>query len=266
MGDRFMGVPHASSVGSQEAKVAYSRTEYQLVTITALYIAIKMNERTIFGSQDFAAASRGTYSLEDIEDMELKIVRALSWRLCPPTSLQVAYRILSLMLSEDPQANIEPGTFNLLQEEVIVQTENAVRDCYFTTERPSTVAVAAIMNAIESVCDWDPEYLTEALMCVVGRFPFETHAVFLRARNRLLHLASEEEAEESGTAVVSEENRTLLLEEESQNSRDEGGALDPGDYHSYHSLVRGILEQTPSSPRSVVCDDAWDESSCATIY
>lgn len=197
------------------------------------------------------------HSHEDIEGMELKILHALSWRLYPPTSLQVADQIISLMLSQDARTKIGADTLDLLQEEVAFQTENAVRDSYFATQLPSTISAAAIMNAIELVCDQDCEYLTKSLICVIGRFPFESHAILLGARNRLLHLANEEEVEENDTTVASEE---------SWNASVDKGALNPARYHIYHNLMRESLEKTPSPPRLVTCDNAWDESSCATMH
>jgi len=256
---RFASAPRTSSAGSQGTRPSRDRAEYQLVTITALYIAIKLNERTILGSHEFAAATRDVCSLDDIQGMELKILHALSWRICPPTSLQVANQMLSLMLSQD-HTDIEQCTVDLLQEEVAVQTENAVRDHYFATQRPSTVAAAAIMNAIESICDqycehFVCEHLTQALVCVIGQFPFESYAVLLGARNRLMHLMTEEEEKEI----------CVVPEEELQHAGAEEESLHPSDSHRMYHLVQDNLDQTPSSPRLVVYDDACDDSSCVTI-
>mmetsp|Transcript_28432 Transcript_28432/g.61072 ORF Transcript_28432/g.61072 Transcript_28432/m.61072 type:complete len:338 (+) Transcript_28432:87-1100(+) len=179
-----------------------SRGQYQLVTITALYIAIKLNERSTFGSEDFTAASQGTYTVEDIEDMEIKILHGLSWRLCPPTGLQVGYRILSLLLSQlentadndnDTTAKLDRGTWEFLRDEVAFQTESAVRDYFFTTQRPSTTAIAAIMNAIEQVNDHAYEHLTTALLRVLREFAFDSTLALLEAREQLHCLVNEHE-------------------------------------------------------------------------
>jgi hypothetical protein len=263
--DRFASAPRTSSSGPRGTRPSDDRAGYQLVVIAALYIAIKLGEPTAFGSRDFAVATRGMYSPDEIEGMELKILQALSWRMCPPTSVQAAHHILLLMLSQDTRTDIELGTLDLLREEVAFQTESAVQDYYFVTQRPSTVAAAAIMNAIESVCGRECAPLTEALVCVIGEFPFASYAVLLGARNRLLQLVTEEEEKETGAALLSQRTVVPVLEEASQHAGAEEEALDPSDHHIYH-LVQGSLDQTPSSPRSVVYDDAWDESSCATIY
>jgi hypothetical protein len=263
--DRFASAPRTSSSGPRGTRPSKDRAEYQLVVIAALYIAIKLGEPTAFGSRDFAVASRGMYTPEEIEGMERKMLQILSWRMCPPTSVQAAHHILSLMLSQDARTHIKPDTLDLLREEVAFQTENAVRDHYFTTQRPSTVAAAAIMNAIESVCDQDCEHLTEALVRVIRHFPFASYAALLGSRNRLRQLVTEEEEKETGAALPSQRNMAPVREEEAQHAGAEEGALALSDHHIYH-WVQGGLDQTPSSPRSVVCDDAWDDSSCANIY
>lgn len=214
--DRFMSTPHTStsSTRSHEVDALHDRTEYQLITVTALYLSIKLNEQTFFGIQDFTAGTRGAYSFEDIEGMELKILHALSWRVCPPTSLQVGNHILSLLLPRETIAKLEPGTLDFLHEEVAFQTENAIREYSFVTQRPSTIAAAAIINAIEKVSNQDCEYLTETLECILSEFPFESTAVLLEVRYRLLCLMSENKDAGNGTGIVFERIRVPPYEEE----------------------------------------------------
>jgi hypothetical protein len=248
--DRFASAVQTTSPRSQENRLAQDRAEYQLVIITALYISIKLNERTIFGSQDFAAASRGMYSLQDIQGMELKILHALSWRMYPPTSLQVANQILSLMLSQYAHTNIKQETLDLLQEEVAFQTENAVRDYYFATQRPSTIAVAAITNAIQRVSKTisDCRYLMEALIRILKEFSFDSSAVLLKVRHRLLRLMSERETDKNTSRMGSERTR-------------------PNDYisPSFVQLAQDNAEQAMPPPRLVIYEDTSGDDSCATM-
>lgn len=268
--DRFVGAPSASPAGSpagsqdHDTEASFDRAAFQLVVVTALYISIKLNERTTFGSQDFVAASRGMYSVEDIQCMELKILHVLSWRVHPPTGFQVATQILSLMLPDTTK--IKPGTLDLLREEVAYQTENAVRDYYFVTQRPSTVAAAAIMNAIEAVDHQDHEYLTNALASVLEKFPFESQAVLSEARDQLLLLTNEEEDDESIATREPEWDEAPARWEESRSAIVGEDTLDPRNDQVHHRLVQETLGRILSSPRSVVCNDAWDDCSCATVY
>jgi len=254
--DRFVSTNRASP--SSQVDALHDRAQYQLVTLTALYISIKLNERVSFGSKDFAAASRGTYSVEEIEDMEMNILHGLSWRLCPPTSLQVGNQILSLMLPQVEKTTLEQGTWDLIRDEVAFQTENAVRDYYFTTQRPSTIATAAIINAIEQVNDQDYEYLMIALLGVLKDFAFDSYPVLLEARDQLNCLVNEKD--ESGVVMVSVTTGVPTLEASHNSS----------DIYNHHSMVQDKLEETMvsnSSPRSysVVSTDSCDDS-CATVY
>ena len=243
LADRFVGTPRGSAA-------LRDCTQYQLVTITALYISIKLNEQIIFGSRDFAAACRGVYAPEDIEDMERTMLDALDWRLSPPTSLQLANQILSLMLPEERKTRLAPETWPALREAVARQTERAVRDYSIAIQRPSTVAAAAIMNALEDVAsDEDFARLTEALVGVVKEYPFETRCLF-DTKAQLRFFLNDD------VATGSERTEESAVEEE---------ALHP-DHHFHHRLVQDCLDRALSSPKLVICDDAWDDASYATVY
>mmetsp|Transcript_23712 Transcript_23712/g.42919 ORF Transcript_23712/g.42919 Transcript_23712/m.42919 type:complete len:322 (+) Transcript_23712:54-1019(+) len=208
--DRFMSITtnptasqqqsHQRSSSSTEEQekgdVLQDRTHYQLVAATSLFISIKLNEQETFSSIDLAAASDGAYTVQAIEDMEIEIFGGLSWRLCPPTSLQVGYRILSLLqMPQFENTNtmlIERGTWEFLRNVLAYQTESSVRDYYFTTQRPSTTAIAGIINAIEQVKNHrDYTCLTTALLRVLKEFAFDASSVLLVARCRLNRLMDE---------------------------------------------------------------------------
>ena len=86
----------------------------------------------------FADMSRGDYSKDDIEDMELNVLQSLSWRINGPTSIQIAHSILSLVLP--CHTNLRESTWGFILDEVRYQTEHAVRDYYLCIQRPSTIA------------------------------------------------------------------------------------------------------------------------------
>ncbi|KAL7531464.1 hypothetical protein ACHAXR_004059 [Thalassiosira sp. AJA248-18] len=185
LADRFMSMNTTLAHRSQD--VLYDREQYQLVALTALYISIKLNERMAIGSSDFAAVSSGKYSLEDIEEMEREILQCLQWRLCPPTSLQVAYHILSLMPPQVKET-IKQGTWNFVEEEMKFQAESAVREYYFMTQRPSTIAMAAIVNSIEQVNDLEYGHLSMALSRILEEFDFDHPRLILKTTDQLHRL------------------------------------------------------------------------------
>ena len=161
------------------------------------------------------------------------------------------------MLSQDPHTQIELSKFDLLREEVAFQTGNYVQDYYFTTQRLITIAAATIMNAVESVCNLNCKHHTEALIYVVEKFPFESYAVLLRARNRLLCLINEKEEEEEdaiSATMATQGTRNPPTEDESRNASVEEGLFYPSaDNHIYHSLEQNSLEQTHCPCQEQLC-------------
>lgn len=64
---------------------AVQRKEFQLLGITALYIAAKLEEVCVPKIQDFARATDNGYSIEQIRGMERLVLKALKWRVLPAT-------------------------------------------------------------------------------------------------------------------------------------------------------------------------------------
>ena len=142
LADRFLATPRAAAARRDCVKL-------QFVILTALYISLKIHERTTcLDLEDLSVVSLGLYSPGDITGMERKMLRALDWRLCPPTGSQVARHLLVLMLPQDAKFKLEPDTWEYVRDEVAFQVETAIQDYYFATQRPSTLAAAAILNGI----------------------------------------------------------------------------------------------------------------------
>jgi hypothetical protein len=163
--------------------------QYQLVVVSSLFIAVKLNERVIVESDFFASLCRGLYGIDEIEKMEMLILQGLTWRVNAPTSIQMVHYILSLLSSHVDQLDERVWTFIL--DEARYQTEHAVRDYYFSTQRSSTIAVASIVNAIEMLKKEDRTDLLTALLRVIQDFDFASVNEIAAARKRLLHNVEE---------------------------------------------------------------------------
>jgi hypothetical protein len=154
--DRFMSTPcrlPSSGISQHFSRqeILYDRNMYQLLIVSALYIAIKVNERVVFSSEKLSAASRGMYSKESIEVMERTILACLQWKVSVPTAFQVGYVTLELVKAKVQESNIsiiDIRSWEFIQEELRYQTEIAVRDYQLAVQRPSTVAIIALMNTI----------------------------------------------------------------------------------------------------------------------
>jgi hypothetical protein len=189
MVDRFLGMPstsvHTARV-SDEALVDPSK--FQLLTIAALYTSIKINEMVAISSDLFAEMCSHVYTVEEIEDMERILLIGLSWRCHAPTAHQVGMSILSLLL---PYVDIPEVTWGFLIDEMKYLTELAVRDYYFSTQRASTIALAAIFNVINDTSTKERRELLGAFSSVMTEcFNFDHPNQIAAARSRLKSLAN----------------------------------------------------------------------------
>lgn len=191
--DRFLSAP-----GAAARDALRDRRQFQLLVMTSLYITIKVRERVAYGSDFFSVASRGIYSVADIEAAEATILKGLGWRICGPTSVQVAHTVLSLAR---PHATLPDRTWAFLLDEVRYQCEVAVRDYRFVTQRPSTVALAAIFNALDQVGRRDRQAMLHALLIIMQKNKdFDHPEDLLAAKKSLTSLLNDD-----ATVTVSED-------------------------------------------------------------
>lgn len=168
--DRFLSQPSITT-----HLYLNNRKQYQLLAMGCLYIAIKAQEPVAFASDMFASMSNGLYTISDIEDMEKIILHGLQWRINAPTSVQMAYHILSLVFThlrqqhaDDTRNLIEETTWCYLLDETRYQVEYALRDYAFSVfERPSTIALAAILNALDQVDRHERSTVLRTLLLVM---------------------------------------------------------------------------------------------------
>lgn len=133
-----------STASDATAKRAlFDRRTFLLVSVAAFCICAKMNTQENFHNVVFRG---GRFAMGEIIAAELSILSALSWRVNAPTSLQMAHHMLSLLshVLDSSQA-----TWKCILDDVRIQTEDAVKDYFFASQLPSTIAMAAISNALD---------------------------------------------------------------------------------------------------------------------
>jgi hypothetical protein len=190
MVDRFLSRP-SNRYSVDAARVSHAalrdESEFQLLTIAALYSSIKVHERVALSSDLFAEICSQAYTSEEIEDMERILLSGMSWRCHSPTAYQIGLSILSLIL---PCVVIPEVTWGFIIDEMKYLTELAVREYYFSTQRTSTIAVAAIFNAISVTSTKECEdILTDFLRVIMESFEFDHSKHIAAARTRLRCLA-----------------------------------------------------------------------------
>ena len=141
-----------------------NRDEYQLVALTALFLSIKLYERLNIQPEHVSYLSRGRYTSDEVIKMEIVMLQALEWKVCVADKIDYVESYLDVMLpnvkrpsclvEDDPQdvGSSSSSTDNVLssmKELATLQIQLSDFDPSFSTQRPSLVAFAAVINAFE---------------------------------------------------------------------------------------------------------------------
>jgi hypothetical protein len=179
--------PRLAQLPTANDEALHSQTKLQLLTIAALSYSIKAKSNAAVPADVFAHdMCGGLYTKEEIETMERTLLSGLSsWSCAPaPTAYDVGRTVLSFLV---PYTNLPEVTWSFLLDEVKYQTEHAVRDYYFSTQRTSTIALAAIFNAAKLLSSNTHQGVMfgKALEYIVERFNFDDPKLIFVARQRL---------------------------------------------------------------------------------
>jgi len=142
--DRFM-----STTVPQAKRARYNRREYQLISFTCLYIAIKISEPTALSISMCSTLSRGVHSIDDIIACEKNILKGLQWRMNGPTPHQFVHHMLQLLPDEDKDTSRSVAASKVYDSQS--EIEVAVEDYACVSLRSSTIAVAALLNSLDTV-------------------------------------------------------------------------------------------------------------------
>ena len=137
--DRFISAHHQFS----------NHKALKLVTVSALHLAVKVHEPQMLHKLGILPVlSKGEFQMEHIIRMELLILQSLAWRLYPPTTLSFIMHFMELLKFSLPHS-----ASHLSAEDVVEVasffSELEVFDYTLASVKPSLVAFAAILNAME---------------------------------------------------------------------------------------------------------------------
>lgn len=155
--DRYFSTPEGFAV-------LFDRSEFQLVVMTAFYTAAKINEAQALEPISVSKLSRGLHSAESIEAMEMRMLTALNWRVNPPTCYEFVRQFVRLIPAHMRQGKGRQG----LSETIDYQLNASISDYRFSLCKASSVALAALLNALDI---HDPEFsqLISAKFCgIIG--------------------------------------------------------------------------------------------------
>ena len=142
--DRFMGTS-----SSRARRAMHDKKEFQLVAVTSVYVAVKLYETLAMDAALLAEICCGCYTQEDIFEMEWEILESLSWRLNGPSTRAYVNHVLALL--ELSACGFDETILMPLLDFSAFQADIAVLDYDLSSQGPTTLAVAAIMNSMEGI-------------------------------------------------------------------------------------------------------------------
>ena len=174
---------------SMEGLYSYMKAHYQLIIVTCLSIAIKVDSPTIVvTSQELSELCRGEYTREDIESEEMCVLHALAWYVNPPTASQIANHILALV--ENFKGAQSEWDWAVLVDRVHRLIKASVLDLGLSTQmRPSTLALASILVSTESLRDHQcQQAVLRSILSVMNEFDFASPSEIDTVRTDLTFL------------------------------------------------------------------------------
>ena len=132
----------------------------QLLGATALYLAVKLFEhkKLKLPLSAIVHLSGGRFTAEQVVKMEMELLQRLGWYVHPPTPQLFCRDLMSFV------GDITPRSSQVMIYDLApFLTELAVFDYWFVTKKPSSIALASIVNALELLGPHrvDPRYKNE---------------------------------------------------------------------------------------------------------
>ncbi|KAL3789031.1 hypothetical protein HJC23_008178 [Cyclotella cryptica] len=121
-----------------------NRRIFQLAAMTALYLAIKLYEPGKIRMSSLIDLSRGYFLEDHIVTMEDSVLQSLGWHVHPPTPYSFVREMINLL-----PVQITPRDRHDTNELARFLTELSVCDYWFVTKKPSSIALASLINALE---------------------------------------------------------------------------------------------------------------------
>ena len=254
MVDRFLSISagpfalwHANSdVATVGNNALHCQSEFQLLTAAALCRSLK-EMGDIVSSDQFVESYCSAYTKEKIETMEYIVQKGLSWRSNIPPS-RIGTSLLSLLVS---YLDLPEATWAFLLDEMKYQTELAAQDYYFSTHRPSTIALAATFNAIESIgSKAHEEMLNSFLTRILECFGYGQSMHMSTARSRLQRLLRGDDVYEEGADTTKKSASPGIVHDSTKTSTLDCESIFSSDY-----LDPDLLESVDDFMTSFDCED-----------
>ena len=128
-----------------------NRVQCQLLAVTSLYMAIKMNEaRRKDTVQFFCKLSAGRFTVQDIVATESKMLFGLNWLLNPPTPQSLVHQVNALLCVTHLRG-VSSSVPSIIYEVVTYLTELSLLSGDSAKTKPSTLALASMLIVLKDV-------------------------------------------------------------------------------------------------------------------
>lgn len=164
------------------------RTSFKLAATTTLHLAVKLLYPCKLADLGILSdLSRGEFDMKDVCAMETNILHMLQWNLHPPTAAAFTSIFLDYFFASR-MVTISNTDLDDMYDVSSFFSELAVCDYSSVRIRSSTIAIAAILNAVEGMYGPDHSLVTDILAAARRlRFPV-LHVDLPAARTRLWEL------------------------------------------------------------------------------
>jgi len=215
-------------------EILLDRNLYQLAAMTALYSSVKIHEMEAMDPNLVSRLSRGVHEAAAVEAMERKMLKAIQWRVNPPTAMSFTRLIINELV---PDHYLSPGKKATIIDITRLQIELTVNEYDFSTFKGSSIAFACMLNAIESCSDDDGMFLANFETTIGKTLLIDDEECIPNLRLALYELMN---GDDNDTSI----RQQLLHKNSSTTSKDVSAAA--------VITTRGNKTSAHSSPRTVV--------------
>lgn len=191
---------------TKENLCTLSDKTFELASLSALFLAVRISgTKTLLLSQ-LLGMSRSGLSAKDIIKMGTSMIKALSWdhRVVTPMEFVRAF------CSELPPRVNNDERQNILNKASYL-VEISVCDVDLSGKRGSHVALAAMLNALNSNRSLDLPSFNQSVEAITEVFPESTEVAKTRIRlQKLLNSSSENNQVSSPVLIVDDDNTTIV--------------------------------------------------------
>ena len=252
--DRFIAVESLSPLSPSRPCYYTDKKAYQLAVMTCFLMSMKLQGNTSFSVTDLIKMNRYSISLKEVGEIGKRIVKSLFWNQRIPTPARIVHALTQLLPKSVPRE-----TKQSIFEKALFQVEVSVCDCSLSRQLPSTLAWAALENAIDnesSRTDSLSEQVRSTLTSCIARLAGKRTSIYaVRCRLRKL----DERSCVSHDSSLQRDTPTLIHidEEIPQRDRKEQGRLNNGNVVS--------LDDIPSIATTKLTINAFTQSTCEEL-